>query len=645
MRRSPPGRPPRPRSPATTARRLGAGVAVVLGLALLLVACEIIPLPRLPYPLPPEGPEDRPAPPRRPGEPEPPPRTGAPDDGTGHDLEARRLRYLELAWNDLRRLERAIGDIGTERNGAAALTGAALRAHRRGGDPATYVNRSLRACGGAWHKGGCERAALDLARVALQYPGTLPGDLGRRLRRDLAASPAPPPSRGEIRSPWSFRQTENQRMVTMARSLAAHRLAGSGGSAAGRAWSSYAEAFLVAHDASGWYEADSPGYLGISIEGLLLLHDHAPTPRVRSLAGRQLNLLFADWAAQHVDGVPAGARTRTYAHWALGTRNTPWRAWAWLAAGLGQPSEIEFGDFPDLAASSYRVPDAVADLLRQRESQGTYEVRERRRIDPQRRRSVDAALYSYATPDYILSASQAIQGLELGVSGGQEIAASLLPEGGEFAPLYLWSRVSDERTRSQRWRSRSDQEKTVAHENRLLARMGSGGEPGYAYLAPPWSAPQRVGERVVVSRHRDTYVALVSDGGWQLAPAPERFPGYFGGDRKYRGSWAAVPRRQPAAVALVAGRAAEVGSFERWKERARGFDLAVDRRGREPVRLVLRGAGPTFSFQPGRSATVGGRTLDARSYPVHASPFLRREGRTWRFRHGGVDYRFEPLRR
>lgn len=623
-------------------RRPPTAATALLPLLLLVVpvSCqEVAPPPGQdgapPAPSPQEPPDDGAAAPAAAQQPQPRPQ---PPRG---DLEARRLRYLELAWDDLHRLERAIGELGSQRDAIAALTTAALAAHGRG-EPAPargHAAKVLDVCAGAWHKGDCERAALDLQRALLQYPGVFDPPLRQRLRSELSQMPAPPPQ-GEIDDPWSFAQTENQRAVTTARALGAAAVAGE---PAPDRWRGFAAAFLRSRDRRGWYEEDSPGYLGITIEALLHLYDFAPQP-VRGLAGRQLNLLLADWAEQQVGGVPAGARSRTYAHWALGTRNTPWRAWAWFYAGMGDPSDVELGDWPDVAVTEYRIPDAVADLLAGRRGEGSYEIRERRRFDTAKRRSVDAALYSWATPDYVLSAAQAVGGMELAVSGGQEIHALLLPEGGTFAPLYLWSRV--DASHAQRWRSRAAQEKAVAHENRLLARLGGGGEPGYAYFAPPWGAPEQVGN-AVVARYGDTYVALLTDGGWELAPAPQRFPDYFGRDKAYGGSRVAVPRRQPAAVALVAGRAGEVGSFAVWKERVQEFALEVRRRDGEPVRLTLTTPGaPPFTFHPGESASVGERGITARDYPVHASPFLSHEAArgTWRFRHGEVDYRFKPLR-
>lgn len=492
----------------------------------------------------------------------------------------------------------------------------------------------------------CERGALPLQRLVLQLPGVLPEELGGRLRGELAAPVPPPEAPGE---PWAFQQTENQRLLSTARALGAHAVGGTADSPGARAWSAHAEALLAARDESGWYEEESAGYLGLSVESLVHLHDFAPAPRVRQLAGRQLHLLFARWAERQVGGMPAGARTRTYVQWALGDRNLPWPAWAWLFAGVGDAESIQFGDWPELALSAYRLPAPLVRLLADRPSFGTYEVRQRRSIDPGRRKAVDAAIYTWATPDYVLSSAMAVDGLSLSVSGGEEVPVVLLPEGEGFAPLYLWSRFGP--PRGQRWRNRSAQEQSAAHRDVALARLGTAAEPGHAYLAPGWQDVEVLGD-TLVARHGGTWVALTADGGWEVAPAQQRFAAFYGKDRRFAEARVAVPKRQPAAVALEVGRAAGDGSraageggFAAWKEGAAGLALEVRRaEGGEPTRLAYRARdGRRLVFLPGRSLTVDGEAVDARSWPRHASPFLAGEGAAWRFALDGFEHRFAPL--
>ena len=251
--------------------------------------------------------------------------------------------------------------IGWQPLASGALAAAALAS--QGGpeapklreEAARFAAGALDGCAGKWSLHECPRAQIPLERLALQYPEELPPALRARLRAAVADS-APPPGEAQIRNPWSFSDTENQRMVTMARSLVGQVVAGTPESPTAAGWGTFAVAFLQAHDRDGWYEAESPGYLALSITGLLQLADFAPQPAVRELARRQLDVLLAAWAQEQVGGYPAGAKSRTSSAWALSRGSSPWQAWAWLAAGIGNPEEMNFMDRPELPVSRYSAP-------------------------------------------------------------------------------------------------------------------------------------------------------------------------------------------------------------------------------------------------------------------------------------------------
>jgi hypothetical protein len=545
---------------------------------------------------------------------------------------ARRVRFLELAVGQLRHPEPGYGPSASRyATGTVAAAALAVRGEATGSDAARWAEATLAGCAGRWEKVECEAARLSLQRVVLDYPAALSGDLLARVRA-TAGEPAPPPDEDAALHPWDFKETENQRIVKLARSLVAEVVAGTPESPAARAWGAYAAAFLAAHDRDGWYEQESPGYLALSITALLQLADHAPGADVRDGATRQLNVLFAAWAQEQVGGFPAGAKSRTYVHWALGERNTPWQAWAWLAGGRGRQESIFFLDATDLAVSAYRIPLPIRRLLAERRREAPYEIRARRSIALPSRRDLDTARYSYATPDYILGAAQSVAGLRLAVSGGQEILATLYPEGPEFAPLYLWSRTRN--PTSDRWRTWAGQDFAMADRNVALARLGATGEAtGHAYLAPPWSRPRPVGSGdTVVSRYGDTYVALVTAGGWDVATAPHRFPAYYAGDPAFRKAWAAAPVTQPGDVALFVGRRADYGDFQSFARQAAGLRLTVT--GGE-LRFTADD-GRRLTFVPGERATVAGIPIDASHYPLLAGPYLASQGPgRWSFAFGG----------
>jgi hypothetical protein len=626
--------------------------------ALGLALAGAIPSPPAPRPAAPPPALPSPPPPR-----EPPGWREAAAGGPLSRAEGRqrRRRFLETALRQMHRLAKIEHPLDVQRLAAGALTAAALATAGAGAaagtgsggtapaaDAARWTGQLLDECTGRWEQVECARAELSLQRLVLSHPAAVPPALLARARAAAAAA-APPPPAAETASPWSFRDTENQRAVRMARSLVAPVVAGTPDSAAAHAWGDYAAAFLAAHDRDGWYEAESPGYMAISITALLHLADLAPAARERGLARRELDLLLAAWAQQQVAGYPAGPRSRTYVQWALGDRTTPWRAWAWLAASLGDPAHLAFADWPELALSGYETPFPVAQLLRDRRAQPSYEIRTRRRIDRDGRTVLDAALYAFATPDYVLGAAQAIAGLRLGVAGGEEIAATLYPEGPDFAPLYLWSRTRN--TPEGRWQSQAERDLAVGARATAVAYLAAGkagkagdapaAAVGHAYLAAPWSRPEPVGEarETVVSWCGDTYVALTTAGGWEVAPAARRFPDYYG--EGFASSWVAVPRRQPAAIGLLAGRRAEDGDLAAWRRRAARASLVRDG---STLTFAPAGGAPTIVYVPGERATIGGAALLSGGAPGLAAPFLSSPAPgVWDFTFGAVRRRFDPL--
>lgn len=562
-------------------------------------------------------------------------------------LSEREARYLQEALQQIRRMKGNFDWIGRQPLASGALASAALAAE--GGpdaaslreESARWAEAVLKSCD-KWHTNECARSQLPLQRLVLQYPEALPRPLLDRLRKAVSNA-APPPGENLIRDPWAFGDTENQRMISMSRSLVAQTVAGTPNSPAARGWGSFAEAFLRAHDRDGWYEAESPGYFALSVTGLLQLADHAPQESVRQLASRQLNLIFARWAQAQIGGYPAGPKSRSYSFWALSRRGNPWQAWAWLAAGVGKPEEISFMDRLELPVSRYQMPEAVVRLLTERRKQAPYEIKERRSIAPAKRRDLNTSLYAWATPDYILGVSQTVEGLALRVSGGQEVVATLYAEHPDFAPLYLWSRTRDPRKEEGVDWNTLDQ--AVGHRNVVVARMGMGNEgPGHAYLAPTWSKPEVMGD-VVVSQCGDTYVALVTAGGWEVAPASEKFPGYYGGNKQtlktLAGSWVALPRKQPASVALEVGRKAEDGDFAAWKKKAAKARLAVDESGQ--IRFTS-GGGARLDYLPGRRAAMAGKAMEPAKYQRLEAPFLSSPSPgDWRFSFDKFKFRFDPM--
>lgn len=588
----------------------------------------------------------------------PAPTVPAPDD-------PRTIRFLQGTLDQMAGLERTIGTgTGAQRFSHGALAAALLaratddpeERRRLTAEARRTLTRALDLCSGAgWGRNDCFRAASVMERVALSAPEVVGDELLTRLAGQLHD-----PGDAPVGGPWGFGETENQRAVRLATGLgylALHQQVDGGEPSPRRLrqmreWSDATVDFLAARDRQGWYEQDSPGYLGTSVDALLHLADFAPDPLVRNLASRQLSVLLAGWAQSQVRGFPAGAKTRTYQHWALGPRNTPWQAWYWWLTGDGEDAGGRKGlnllDAPILPASGYRVPEAVVELLAEpaREARGPYELRERRQIDLASRRDVDGAIYSWVTPDYTLSAAQAVDGLALGISGGQEIMATLYAGCTSFAPLYLWSRT--QAPRSERWRSWTDSDQAAGSESVILAQLGDGGPGskgalGHAYLDADWEAPRPLGDDTVTVRCGDVYAALTSPGGFEVADAQGRFGDFYGKDPVLAGARVAIPRRAGGPIALEVASAREVGDYDTFRTRiADGSELRTLPEGA----IAYRSAdGRELVFDPGKSLAVDGRKVEARAYPLLAGPHLTKDEDLWSFRGPDGGYRFPALER
>lgn len=581
--------------------------------------------------------------------------------------EPRTLRFLEGTLDQMARLERAIGNgTGAQRFSHGSLAAALLA--RAADDPEERqrltsearrtLTRALDICsGGGWGRNDCFRAAPVMERVALSAPEIVGEDLRRRLADQLRD-----PGDAPVGGPWGFGETENQRAVRLATGLgylALHwQLAGGDESEPSprrarqiRQWSDATVEYLAARDEQGWYEQDSPGYLATSIEALTHLADFAPDPLVRDLSSRQLSVLLAGWAQRQVRGFPAGAKTRTYQHWALSPRNTPWQAWYWWLTGDGADAGgrqgLNFLDAPILPASGYQVPEAVTELLTNPVSDRPYELRERRRIDLASRRNVDGAIYTWVAPDYTLSTAQAVDGLALGISGGQEIMATLYADCTPFAPIYLWSRTRA--PRSERWRSWTDSDRAAASGPVALAQLGDGsdsvkGALGHAYLDADWEAPRPLGNDTVTVRCGDVYAALTAPGGFEVAEAQSRFGDYYGEDPTLAGSRVAIPRRAGGPIALEVSSAREVGDYEAFRQTiADGSELRGV--GDGPAVAYRSAAGRELVFDPGTSLAVDGQKVEARDYPLLAGPRLTGDDGVWTFTGRDGGYRLPVLER
>ncbi len=123
-------------------------------------------------------------------------------------------------------------------------------------------------------------------------------------------------------------------------------------------------------------EMMSDNYNATLIKGFYNFYDFGD-PQVRRLAGLLLDLYFAYWAQEQINGVQGGGRSRIYFYKGLGQDRSHGNApLAWLYFGIGKQPAV-YGHDVNAALSDYRPPAVVADIALDVSGRGRYEVRQR----------------------------------------------------------------------------------------------------------------------------------------------------------------------------------------------------------------------------------------------------------------------------
>lgn len=144
-----------------------------------------------------------------------------------------------------------------------------------------------------------------------------------------------------------------------------------------RAWNEYFVAYCLERARkSPCIEMMSDDYNATLIKGFYNFYDFGD-PQVRRSAGLLLDLYFAYWAQEQIDGVQGGGRSRIYFYKGLSQNRSHGNApLAWFYFGIGQQAAV-YGHDVNAALSDYRPPAVVADIALDVTGRGRYEVRQR----------------------------------------------------------------------------------------------------------------------------------------------------------------------------------------------------------------------------------------------------------------------------
>lgn len=397
---------------------------------------------------------------------------------------------------------------------------------------------------------------------------------------------------------------------------------------------------------TGQGEFDSPTYFITFITPMLTLYDFAKDPVMKRKAQMMADLLFADYAAEHLVGNYCGGHSRDYPEDITNPLSAPAALWAWLY--FGQPEtelwqenryrprnrggwETIFG-----ATSSYRLPKIIYHIATDRSEPYVHTETKRVRNVIRFGREMNPPVYkvTYMTSSYALGSLQGgilqpIQQHTWDVTfasdkpnntiftlhpyySGKELAM-FFPEEQKF--------LSDEvdryhlvYTNPNKWNSSSPYEQTFQHKNAIIVLYDLDERAEYQHIdgffPKNLDARETDNSGWIFCRAGSVYVAM-----YPLRP-------YEWIEETVNWRWRSKERRNGLVVEV--GSKEEDGSFERFKSRLVGRQPQVRTSRRHSVRYTTRGGDlMTFAFDGKRM--LNGKVVDLAKYKLFNGPFVQSE--------------------
>ena len=180
-----------------------------------------------------------------------------------------------------------------------------------------------------------------------------------------------------------------------------------------RAWTEYAIEWCRERARKGLFvEMANCGYGVHTLKGIYNFHDFTDNDQLRSITARLLDLYWATWAQEQIDGIRGGGKSRIYTNGMDRTGNHGLRRFWWFYAGMGEPVVPSHHVFT-IVSSRYRPSPEVVDIALDRLGRGEYEIRQRRMglaekgffecPDYRLRTDFGGILrYSWCTPEFIM---------------------------------------------------------------------------------------------------------------------------------------------------------------------------------------------------------------------------------------------------
>lgn len=406
------------------------------------------------------------------------------------------------------------------------------------------------------------------------------------------------------------------------------------------AWSEYFIAYARARAQKGMCaEMRSDGYNTTLIKGFYNFHDFGE-PRVRKAAGMLLDLYFAYWAEEQIDGHMGGGSSRLKGNNAFVQGRHGKNAYlAWIYFGMGKaPSGVHGHDVAALT-SSYRPPVVIADIALDARGRGTYEITQRAqglvvegtrgttfpvataKMPPTQLRPDFGGIirYSYCTPQFIMGTPMVVPRDHLewaGISAQSRTQSVIFAREGDprIVPIV---RPKDNRvTFNSFW---SVQSKGCLISQKLKGHKG--GAEMIVYISEMGLPDPVEKEGIVFVDADDSYAAIrVPEGGWQWREGGLDYTAETGGKRKGPPGKVMQLKEEYAPVMVEVMDKAQAGSFEDFQKKVLACKPII--KGRQLSYQSIYGDSLVFHLDQKKMPSINGKPLNMEPKKVFDSPFL-----------------------
>ena len=382
-----------------------------------------------------------------------------------------------------------------------------------------------------------------------------------------------------------------------------------------QSWNEYINRYFTERAKKGIYiEAMSRDYNHKALKGIFNIFDFATDPELKRRAGLYLDLYFAYWGQEQIDGVAGGGKSRLYSDISPGTSE-----YGYLFFGLGEKPRYT-STLLSAMTTSYRPPLVVVDIVRDRQGRGDYEVLQRPLglaeegytgppVYHMRTDYGGIARYSYCTPDFVIGTSmiEARPAGDWALISSQNRSHGVIFAGNNNAGILpQCDKTGSNRSYNAQW---SVQRKGTLICQKLETSRRAGRTKVW-FSAAGLSEPIEDGNWVF-AESKGAYAAVrVVDGGYSWEDEKS----------KTKGEWL-ICDSEYSPVILEVGKKADYQSFDDFREKVTGGALTFEH---EILRYTsIYGDTFTFFADYSQAPRINGEAIDYAPPKAYDSPFLK----------------------